>query len=90
MEEQEKHFWHGEEMPAHVDNIKEWTNKVEDEIIGDIIELLEKIAENTDYSKKPSEQDYLDMAKALFSDVIETARKGGIPVWDPTADSYEF
>ena len=90
MEEQEKHFWYGEEMPAHVDNIKEWQITTGDTLENMLESLFIKIAIKTGFIEEEHTTDYMDMAKKILPAVMETARKGGIPVWDPTADSYEF
>ena len=86
----ERHFWHGKVKPGHLENIKEWQLSVGDTLENILVEAFGKIAIETGIGEVSEEADYHDMAKKVFPVIMETARDGGIPVWDPEADSYIF
>lgn len=91
--EKPDHMWFGHKRPTHVQNIKEWTNLVEDCVSGDILKEAFQQLYETAVQKKPDEgmQEHIFYAaEELKQTFIETARKHGIPVWYPTADNYNF
>lgn len=85
-----KHFWGGQGKPGHLDNIKEWQTTAGDTLEDMLETLFISIAIKTGLTEVEPTADYMSMAKKILPAVMETARKGGIPVWDPEADSYIF
>ena len=85
-----KHFWGGQEKPGHLKNIKEWQITTGDTLEDMLESLFISIAIKTGLTEVEHTVDYMTMAKKILPAVMETARKGGIPVWDPEADSYTF
>ena len=90
------HMWCGCEQPAHLDNIKDWQLKC-----GDILENILFDAFKQIYARTTTgivlpvnvNEDVIFIwpaVKDALPGVIKAARDNGIPVWDPTADNYEF
>lgn len=89
-----KHFWGGEEKSAHVDNIKNWTQQVDDKLLYSTQKLVEEIYRRTyDYGGAPSEDQEAvinTVAREVLDKLYDTAREHGIEIWHPTADNNEF
>lgn len=87
-----KHLWRGEEMPAHLDNIKDWQLNCGDYIENELMEAVKTIYMLT-YGFIPSEvneDDLWPIVKDVMPAFVERMRADNIPVWNPEADSYEF
>lgn len=89
MKTSEKHFLYGDEMPPHIENIKPWVNKVEDEVADILKDAFLKISRLT-YGKDGDEEACQDAAEDLKEIAILTARQHGIAIWNPEADTYTF
>lgn len=89
-----KHVWEGENMPAHVESIKDWTLRVDDVNVSEMQELVEKLYRRTYGIKRELTEDEEDnvryVARMATDSLMEIARNNGIEVWHPTADSYDF
>jgi len=88
------HIWGGEEMPAHVKNIKDWTRQVDDKLLYSTQKLVEEVYRKT-YNERhilseDQEEIINDVAREALDKLYDIARENGIEVWHPTADSYEF
>ncbi len=86
------HMWHGCGQPAHLNNIKDWQLKCGDALEYILMDAFERIYMMTTGTLpfKINEDDIRPAVKDALPGVIKAARDNGIPVWDPTADSYEF
>lgn len=90
----EKHIWGGEEKPAHVKNIKDWTLQVDDKLLYSTQKLVEEMYRRTyDYGgalSEDQEEVINTVARETLDKLYDTAREHGIEVWHPTADNDEF
>ena len=88
------HMWQGEDMPAHLDNIKEWQLNCGDNIENTLMDAVKDICSMTygiPHSEADKEEPYLwPVVKEVMPKLIEEMRKNDIPVWNPEVDSYEF
>ena len=88
------HMWNGEAKPSHIDNIKPWTLAVEEKIEAPLRKVVEDVFRRV-YGKagmlSAEEQSLIEaVGKDITEKLILSAREHEIPVWNPTADSYEF
>ena len=87
-----KHLWAGIERPAHVENSKEWTNTVSDEISAIAEDAVRKVFMMT-YGHEATDADedtITDLTSEVRDVLLKKSRKFGIPVWFPKADSHTF
>lgn len=87
------HYWNGKKKSAHIENIKPWTVNVEDKAVAILLDAFLALTQETIGRKDISAEDaerINDAAENIKETFLETARKCGIPVWFPTADSYDF
>ena len=91
---EEKHFWGGQEMPAHLDNIKEWQINCGDDIENILMNAIKEICSMT-YGTSNTEADEEEeclwpIVKEVMPVLIKEMRDNGIYVWNPEADCYDF
>lgn len=88
------HIWGGKEMPAHVGNIKDWTQQVDDKLLYSMQKTVEGMYRMTYNERHTLSEDQEELINAVAREVLDKlydiAREYCIEVWHPTADSYEF
>lgn len=92
-EECNLHYWGGEEKPAHIENIKPWVTSVNDTVSDLLEKAYMELAKRTLGREEltDGEKDNVFYASQAVRELfLKTARYYDIPVWNPTADNYEF
>lgn len=88
------HIWGGKERPAHVKNIKDWTQQVDDKLMSNMIVMVNVLYRRTYNVSRQLTEDEEDtiqfIARETMDKLYGIARENGIEVWHPTADSYDF
>ena len=88
------HMWQGEEMPAHLGNIKDWQLNCGDHIENALMDAVKDICSMTygiPHSEADKEELYLwPIVKEVMPVLIKKMRDNDVPVWDPEVDNYEF
>lgn len=88
-----KHIWNGKQKKAHIENIKPWSDEVENKTVNILLDAFLSLVQETAGTEEITSADAEKIncaAEDLKEIFLETARKHDIPVWFPTADNYEF